>query len=443
MRFTTLCVAVLAATGFFGASALAQDDPPPLHTEQGVRSRIKIETSTRPVYLVNRQTGDLIAEAGRYTYHKLIIDDVLHGSQVRKLERHVLDDFSCLTAKNPWDNIANAGALVAFDARQEPLTYHHRTGPIGAVYRELRTRNGGRDAKAPVAVMGMTAGTQACYALKGQKMTFYETDPVIVKLVADTDKYFSYIADARKRGAEIDVRTGNRRAKLKEDKDRKYALIVVDLAESFPVPTDVFTKEAVQEYFDRLTDDGLVVLHVSNKYLQLEPMFAKLAEELKLAARVWNDAGDRQYGKTASSWLVLARSTKALGSVIGSPLGDDLAEYGQRATLYDVIRGRYPELKEAAKQFRENQTLALVEWLESRPDDPRAKEYARLVRTHTTFGTIAAVQLVETGAAFRPIRTVPAVTAWTDERADVFILWMNSDLQRIRKLFGYPTLLEP
>jgi hypothetical protein len=293
--------------------------PPPedvhLHTEKGIRDQLLIEERSTLQYIVDRATEKPLMRAGQYTYHRFLIGGTLHGSQVRKHDRHILDDFQCLTAANPWDNIACLGAIQTFDMRQEPLTYHHRSGPIGAIYHELRTRKNGADAKAPVAILGMTAGEEACYALRGQKMTFYETDPAVVKLVADTDKYFSYVTDARKRSAEIEVRVGDKRAKLQEDKNRRYALIVVDLAESYPFPTDTFTKEAVQEYFDRLTDDGIVALHISNKWIKLEPMFAKMADELKLTARVWYDADERRHGKTASAWVILVRNEKALGTL--------------------------------------------------------------------------------------------------------------------------------
>jgi hypothetical protein len=313
------------------APAVQPDEPPPLHTEKGIRHQLKVEESVARQQVLDQATKEPLKPpliAGQYTYHRLIIGETLHGSQVRKHDRHFLDDFQCLTAANPWDNIANLGAIHAFDMREEPLTYHHRTGPVGAIYRELRTRKGGADAKAPVAVLGLTAGTQACYALKGQKMTFYETDPAVVKLVADTDKYFSYVADARKRGAEIEIRVGNRREKLKEDKDRKYAIIFVDLAESFPECTDIFTKDAVREYLDRLTDDGLIALHISNKFYRFEPMCAKIAEELNLSARVWNDDAEGRHGKTASSWMVLTRNEKTLGT-LGLPQ-EQQQQYGTR-----------------------------------------------------------------------------------------------------------------
>lgn len=313
MRFAMVGLAALGLVVLAGA----QDDPPPLHSEKGLRCRLVVE---RAEFQFRAGTDKKVV--GGIEYHRLLYDQaggVLHGTQARSLDKHHIDYLQCMTAANPWDNVACVGALCAFDIRQEPLTYHHRTGPIGAIYSELRTRKNGADAKAPVAVMGMTAGEEACYALKDQQMTFYETDPVVKKLVADTDKYFSYISDARKRGAGIEVRVGDRRTKLKEDKTRKYALIVVDLAESFPFCTDIFTKEAVQEYFDRLTDDGLLALHISNKYLRFEPMFAQMAEELKLTARVWYDDAGRYPGKTASTWVVLVRNHATLGTLDAPP----------------------------------------------------------------------------------------------------------------------------
>jgi hypothetical protein len=314
MRFLTIWFAVLGIALVAGA----QDEPPPLHSEKGLRCQLVIERTEYQFAVGNGKTP-----AGGIEYHRLIYNQVpggvLHGTQARALDKHAIDYLQYLTAANPWDNIACLGALQAFDVRQEPLTYHHRTGPIGAIYSELRTRKNGADAKAPVAVLGLTAGTQACYALRGQKMTFYETDPVVKKLVADTDKYFSYVTDARKRGAEIDIRVGDQRTKLKEDKGRKYALVVVDLAESFPFCTDIFTKEAVLEYLDRLTDDGILALHISNKYLRFEPMFAQMAADLNLSARVWYDDAERYPGKTASTWVVLVRDKKALGTLDAPP----------------------------------------------------------------------------------------------------------------------------
>ncbi len=299
------------------------EDTPKLHSEKGIHETITIETDSdfqRPIF--KNQNNETVW-SGKIDYHRLLVGRLLWGTQIREMENNVFDTFLILTAINPWDNVLMAGAVLAFEPRAEPTTYYHRTGPVGALFSELRSRKGGADMKAPVAVLGLEAGTQASYALPGQQFTFYEADPALVRLVANSDTYFSYIGDARKRGAKIEIRVGDRRLKLTEDKDRNYALILVDQAESFPVSKDVFTREAVQLYLDRLTEDGMIALHISNAYLQLEPMIAAIARDLKLTARVWNDSYEGRPGKTSSSWVVLTRKPEHLGSLEadhGTPL---------------------------------------------------------------------------------------------------------------------------
>ena len=117
---------------------------------------------------------------GEYQYVRLVHGTTLHGTQVAAHERHILDDFQFLTAANPWDNLAVLGAVQNFDMRQEPLTYYHRTGPVGAMFAELTRR--GKD-KEHVAMVGLGSGSVSCYAQKGQRLTFYEIDPAVRRLV--------------------------------------------------------------------------------------------------------------------------------------------------------------------------------------------------------------------------------------------------------------------
>lgn len=305
-----------------GALAKGQDaDDRPLHSEKGIGGPIKIEQ--REPY-----------------FNRLVINGLLWGTQVNeKFVRHWADDANYIVPDSPWHSILAVGVTLAFDPRQEPLSYYHRTGPVGAIFRELHTRKDGADAISSVAILGLGAGTEAVYAKPFQRFTYYEADPALKRLVADTDKYFTYIGDARKRGATIEVRIGDRREKLKDDKDRKYTLILVDQAEGYPFAKDVFSKEAVQLYFDRLTGDGIVALHISNKFFSLEPMFAHLAAELKLEGRIWYDNAERgKPGKTASAWIVLARDKKSLGT-LAVPKNEQLNRFGTRFVLLDAVNG--------------------------------------------------------------------------------------------------------
>src|SRR5205807_10286368 len=113
---------------------------------------------------------------------------------------------------------------------------------------------------------------------------------------------FTYVADAKRRGAELDFKMGDARLKLKDDVDRKYALLLVDAFSSDAIPVHLLTKEAVELYFDRMSEDGLLALHISNRWVRLEPVVAAIARDLGVAARVWHDDAEKRPGKTASSW---------------------------------------------------------------------------------------------------------------------------------------------
>jgi spermidine synthase len=404
-------------------------------------------------------------EMGAYHYRKLVHGTTLHGTQVYKHDRHVLDDFQLLTAGNVWDNIAVAGAQVSFNAREEPLTYYHRTGPVGAMFGELMRRGKERE---PVAMVGLGTGSVSCYAQKGQKLTFYEIDPAVKALVADSDKYFTYVSDARsaRRGGEIDFRMGDARLKLKEDTDRKYALLLVDAFSSDSIPVHLLTVEAVGLYMNRLQEGGILALHISNKYVRLEPVVAAIAEQHKLFAYVWNDEAERMHGKTASSWVVLARKREDLGDRLASPIGDLFVKYGNRQ-LIDIIKSTYPELasllqKQAPKfdindfsdpkgpkappkekEPEKDQKTQVLEWLDKRTDDPRAKEFALWIRTQRSeFVTVMEILHTETGYGFRPVEKMDDVDAWTDDYADVMRVMSIEQLQRVRKFFGLPTPVE-
>lgn len=288
---------------------------------------IKYRDSVMGYVHVERSFFGILKVEKRGTFNRLIHGTTLHGTQFNEeFARHWRDDLQFMIPNSPWDMVVIAGANWHYDVRQEPLTYYHRTGPVGAVFRELRTRKGGTDAKAPVAMVGLGTGSVSCYALPGQKLVFYEIDPAVEALVADSDRFFTYVRDARNRGTEVVIRMGDARLKLKEDVNARYALLFVDAFSSDAIPVHLITREAVQLYMDRLTEDGILALHISNKYVALEPVVAAIAQDLGLEARIWNDSSERHIGKTASSWVVLARNLQTLGTLALS--SEEQQKYG-------------------------------------------------------------------------------------------------------------------
>jgi SAM-dependent methyltransferase len=199
--------------------------------------------------------------------------------------------------------------------RGEPRSYYHREGPIGQLFAELDRREGARR----VAVIGLGTGTLAVYARTGDAMTFYEIDRVVRDIAFDP-AYFTYVTDARNRAALLRVELGDARIRLdavkRERPGERYDLIVVDAFTSDAIPVHLLTREALQLYLEMLAPDGLLALHLSNRYLRLEPVVANLAEEAKLGGRlVQRDDAPETEGATRSTWALLARTPEALGDL--------------------------------------------------------------------------------------------------------------------------------
>jgi hypothetical protein len=196
----------------------------------------------------------------------------------------------------------------------EPLSYYTREGPIGRLFAELDRRSTMRRS----AVIGLGTGTLAAYARPGDAITFYEIDP-LVRAIAFDRRYFTYLSDAAARGVSIRMEMGDARIRLeavrKERPGERYDLIVVDAFSSDAIPVHLLTREALRLYFDMLNVGGLLALHLSNRYLSLEPVVANLAEEARLEGVLWSDEAPPIDGATSSTWAVLARTREALGNM--------------------------------------------------------------------------------------------------------------------------------
>ena len=370
----------------------------------------------------------------------MLFRSTLHGTQVKQSYQS-FDHMRAFSPTSMWDNLAYAGAVNAFDPRQEPLTYYHRTGPVGAMFRELRTRKNGVDAKADVAMVGLGTGSASCYALKGQKLDFYEIDIGVKRLVADTDKYFTYVRDARNRGATLDIHMGDARLKLKELADKKYALLLIDAFSSDAIPVHLLTKQAVQLYLERMTDDGILALHISNKYVRLEPVVAKIAEELGLASRVWNDDSESRPGKTASSWVALAKDEKTLGTLAAPPTQQIVSFGTKNLELVDLLRkygAEYPA-KKAMTEHYGGDDLALEDFgTKFGGQAAILAEYVRkggLLKQELSLGDLSEIVF---GQMFHKLKVLDDVPLWTDDYSDVLRVMMLKEVQWVREKLGLP-----
>src|SRR5262249_51973227 len=205
---------------------------------------------------------------------------------------------------------------LAPERRREPLTYFHRSGPLGQFFTEV-------DGAAPrraVAVVGLGAGSLACYGTPEQRWTFYEIDPIVFRIAADT-RFFTFIRDCPPVRFVI---LGDARLTLGRAPAGAYDLIILDAYSSDAPPMHLITLDAVRLYLTKLAPDGVLLFNISNRHLVLEPVLGAIARAAGLVARTRDDArvteAERRAGKVESQWVVMARRPESLGELRNDPL---------------------------------------------------------------------------------------------------------------------------
>ncbi len=200
----------------------------------------------------------------------------------------------------------NHGAQVLGVQPPEPTTYYHPTGPVGQVFDALP------EATSRPAVVGLGTGTMACYNRPGQQLTFYEIDP-LVESVARNNDLFTYLRDCP---GQNDVVLGDARLSLADAPDAEYGIIVADAFSSDAIPVHLMTREAVDLYFDKLQSDGVLLMHISNRHLELEPVLGNVAQDAGLVCRAqYDQENESTPGKFVSHWVMMSREEGALGSM--------------------------------------------------------------------------------------------------------------------------------
>jgi hypothetical protein len=200
--------------------------------------------------------------------------------------------------------------LIRPERRGEPLTYYHRSGPFG------RLMDAAPQLREPgeMAVIGLGVGTLAAYVRPAQRWTFYEIDPAVERIARD-DRYFTFLRDC---GDRCRVALGDARLSLATTPGTRYQLIALDAFSSDAIPMHLLTREAMDLYLSRLAPHGVIAIHISNRHLRLDGLVGRLAAAHGLVARRMRD-DQKTAGwpkeKTASDWVVMARTTQDLGAI--------------------------------------------------------------------------------------------------------------------------------
>lgn len=210
-------------------------------------------------------------------------------------------------------------------ARQgEPLSYYGFASPLGEAAETLGAR------WTSVAVVGLGAGSIAAYGRRGMAMDFYELDPDVAAIA---ERWFTHL---RLSAAAIRVVTGDGRLSLERAEGASYDAIILDAFSSGTIPIHMLTEEAFASYLRRLKPGGVLLFHVSNRYLDLRPVLGAAARDLGLAAAAKRhlSAGPVEEGRVPSVWVAVSRDPAAIGKLIGTRGWRDLAAGPPRAAAW-------------------------------------------------------------------------------------------------------------
>ena len=188
------------------------------------------------------------------------------------------------------------------DLRRNTTTYYQPTSGIGAA---IQSR---QDRAVRVGVVGLGTGTLAAYGRPGDVFRFYDIDPGVVSIARSE---FTYLADSK---ASIEISLGDARLALEREPPQQFDVLAIDAFSSDAIPVHLITREALGAYLRHIRPDGIVAFHLSNRFLDLVPVAARLAKEHGVHAYLVKDDPDDEdeTGRSKTDWVLIARDEAVL-----------------------------------------------------------------------------------------------------------------------------------
>ncbi|MEM8690345.1 MAG: fused MFS/spermidine synthase [Pseudomonadota bacterium] len=215
---------------------------------------------------------------------------------------HIVREADGLRLYNHGTTLHGMQRIAETDGKPTPLSYYHPTSPMAQVVTAAALPN-----DAAIGIVGLGVGSLACYAQPGQDWHFYEIDQKVIEIAQDPN-LFSFLSSCT---PEAPIYLGDARLVL-ERQDLTFDVLVIDAYSSDAVPIHLLTREAMQIYLDRLAEDGVLVMHISNRYYDLRKPISQLAQDADLAIFQQRQAQTKieTDGGTGSEVLALTRSSE-------------------------------------------------------------------------------------------------------------------------------------
>jgi len=207
-------------------------------------------------------------------------------------------------------NILHGVEFMSAPRPHLPIAYYHADSPIAHIFGSFKKKF----RNANIAVVGLGSGTMAAYAEPGQNWTFYEINPLVVQIAEDPN-LFTYLTDCK---AHKTIVLGDGRQAISKANDKEYNMIAFDAFSSDAIPVHLLTKEAIHLYLSKLADGGILVFHISNRSIDLQPILRELAKDAHLTSLVevaGQQTSSNPKHKLVSTWFVMARNEDDLSEL--------------------------------------------------------------------------------------------------------------------------------
>ena len=197
----------------------------------------------------------------------------------------------------------------------KPLGYYHFNGPCGAAMDAVKA---GHPGGARMGVLGLGAGAISSHGRGVDEMVFFEIDPMVAWIAEDSG-FFTYLEKAR---ASLSVELGDGRLLLERARERGapvYDILVMDAFSSDSIPVHLVTREAVGVYFDMLDDEGVLLVHISNRHLDLHPLIFELGADAGAYVLINRDEEipeEEQTTRLSSVWMALVKDPEMAQSML-------------------------------------------------------------------------------------------------------------------------------
>lgn len=208
--------------------------------------------------------------------------------------------------------------------RDKATSYYSEKSGIGVALRAIQKRGAIR-----AGIVGLGAGTLAAYGRAGDQFTFYEINPLDVRIA---EEEFSFLRDC---GASTEIVQGDARLSLERQAPQNYDALAIDAFSSDSIPVHLLTSEAFHLYFRQLKPDGVLALHISNQYLNLQPVVQAVAASLGKEAILVNNEDDQKQGIYAASWILMGNPSGFFGKSEMETAGSILPKVTQQQLWTD------------------------------------------------------------------------------------------------------------